>query len=501
LRYTLLSNLVIPAGVKLRCSDVPTVATFTGWTAWLNTAPALLLASGVTITAGGAAAAIEGCNILPSGLSIPLSGGSAFLPQTAVSDGGFADFNVIYNTIAGFNSAIKVTGLRPTIEHDYLDGVGTTIAVLEWDVGNTDSGFIRDVKIQQIVTNGGPPGACAQLMKAGTGLRVAGSPMGAASVFIDNVVVQEFLTRNYDFENNAIIGNLWSDGVSNSGCAASYPSSQVGVYIGTGAQIYGGSLNIAQSYTGLVDTSNGGFSTINFVEIGQSLGDCLQLGAGAQSAVVHFNDLFIGNCGISGTGHAINYVNASSKLFSTTWSLVQGNANTATAPYLVTSGSTPIGRGFRGSAFASNIVTDLPTSGVNGTNPFGPNFLLSAGAGAVVEAAAIPFGTVGTVARLGTGASATIVGTEAEGVISVNAGTGSPGANGEVTISPLTVPISVGSHCLATPTANGTGAWAAEAMVEPSVISSTSIGFNLFNGPTTFTPGSTYTFAYRCAFL
>jgi hypothetical protein len=499
-RHTILTNLVLPTATSIKCPETPVSGLFSGSFTYLNDDPAILLASGITITAGGAGAGVYNCNVVPSGLTIPISSGSAFYPQTAISDAGNFDFSVKDSTIGGFNSAIQVSGPRPNLDHDYLDGAGNTVAVLQWDVGNTDSGFINDVKIQQIVTSG-TASSCSVLLKPGVGLRIGvASGVGAASVFMDNVVVQGFLTKNYDFENSAIIGNIWSDGASNTGCASSYPNTQVGVYIAPNVTVYGGSINENQNYTGLVDNSSSVFNTIGAVSIGQSLGDCLQLGTSGTAGVAHFRDLFASACGISGTGHAIDFKNAGSKLISDIWTLALGNTESAAAPYIVGTGSIPIGQEMRGNAFAANIDTDLPTSGINGTSLFDGSFYLSGGADIVIGAMSAPLGPVSAVSG-GSGSTASVVGTEAKGTITFTAGSGTF-STATVTVSPLTIPLgSAGSGlCTGAPTNNGVSPWTGPATIIGSILSDTSIEFYLTNGAN-FVPTDSYTFGYRCEFF
>lgn len=419
--------VTLPADTQLRCQGAPPGAPESSA---LNTLPAIMINPGVgSITASGDGASIKDCLILASGITYPVATEPTWT-GTALADGGNGDFSLIDDTIVGFNTDVKITGARPYLDRVYLDGTGTGTdqAVLELDVGNTDSGYIRDVKIQPI----GTVNSCTAGPRAGTGLRVGGSPIGAAGVWLNNIVVQNYATYDYDFENSAILGNIWADD-QNANCSATLEN--IGVNVASGVTIYGGSITASQSTGTIV---NAGSLNLSYLAAEFAGGDCIR-----QSGILIAQNTFEANC----TGHAIAIESTTAQ--TTFGALTLSNINGEVAPFFASGvGAVAFGDASNG---RPGFTWRQITSSLNGYL-FDSNFYATSGA-ALMLAQMHAAMTVGSCTGLGTSGTCSIAAQSGDfATITLTAGS-SAGSSGSFVLTPAASAVGI-LFCFITPITN-----------------------------------------------
>jgi hypothetical protein len=429
-RYYIGENLTIPANTTLDCRAP--FLTDGAHLSSLNTAPALVLDPAATIIARGPHAGIKNCLILASGITYPVSSEPGWI-GIAVSDGGYSDLTLSHDTIVGFDTCAYVSGPRPWIDNLYADCTGVSRAALELDVGNTDSGYVINVKFQDIGSQRG----CSVIIRPGTGLRVAGKPEGTAGVWLDNIVSQNFHGYDFDFENGVIFGNLWGDDV---GHACNSYGAAIGMKIAGGAVVYGGTINVNQARIGIIDH---GMLLADFVNSGFAGSDCLRL-----SGTFHVREYFGSAC----LGKAIVIESPDASFDAQDVTLV-GDDN-GELPY-ITSAAGPVAMG--AAPFGQVYFRSLTTDQV-GANLFDANFSLANGGDDMISA----MGLGATCSATGIGAGGTCavpsIAGDAFGILIV------PGpeaaASGAVA---LTFPVSAKSFLICEANFNDNGSWSPSA--------------------------------------
>jgi hypothetical protein len=352
-------NITIPANTTLSCGD-SFADTVTGST-W-NTHPALLLSSGVTITSGGPGATIKNCLILLSGMTFPAPNASAFA-GLAISDAGNGSLTVEDTIVVGFDSCIRITGIRPEIHRLWCDAQGAVHPAVDIENGNTDSGHITELKIQPFATGnyGEVSTDCSVVTRTGNGMLMGGIN------YYDKITSQNY--RGYQVRIDAgLQGLVWTDFPSP--CNATYPNS-TGLILNN-ATTQADKFIINGTGIGLVDRglgSTGGNVSINQVFLNLIGGDCIQIGDNGLNAGVLFirnlqtNIANVGtstrNCGNhgnspGGTGYAINYLDTSKQSsFEVNSGFVQ---NVASTPYF----NIPSGVDAIRVRIGDNVINDLP---------------------------------------------------------------------------------------------------------------------------------------------
>jgi hypothetical protein len=283
--------------------------------------PALLLNPGKTATTtsieagtatqNGSGATIRNCIIRSSTLT-RLGTSEPTWNGIALQDNKWDDFHVQNVTVVGFHTCLWVRGQRPYVEGLYADcssdgsyllgangvpvvGGNEVMAAVQWDVGNSDSGFLINSKIQRIGTgvncrNGGD----LRALRPGAGLSIAGTNIGAAGIWMANVVVQDFAVADYDFRNAAIFGNIWADGLSGGPCTNAV---QYNFVIEPGVTVYGGSLNANLANVGIWSINDPNPLSIDKIFVNFSGTTCLLLGNNGHSGTVTGRDIELANCG------------------------------------------------------------------------------------------------------------------------------------------------------------------------------------------------------------
>jgi hypothetical protein len=132
--------------------------------------------------------------------------------------------------------------------------------------------------------------SCAAVQRPGTGLRVSGSPPGAAGVWLDNVVVQNFQTSQYDIFNSVIVGKIWAD---NAGVTCGYGST-VGIHYGPGANVNPDQIYTNQQNVPFYTESNNNRPRVNLLSINYGNGGLL-LGSAPNPAALNVGTLLIAN--------------------------------------------------------------------------------------------------------------------------------------------------------------------------------------------------------------
>ena len=146
-RFYAASAVSIPAATTLKCSDAEPMATNAGW----NTIGAILFNTAVSpaIAASGQSAKIQGCAILPHGITFPISSFTGFGTGIVVSDAGNKDFQLIDSVVTGADNAVTVTGNRPYMDHDNFDGTGNYYWGGQLECRNTDSGSFGNIELAE----------------------------------------------------------------------------------------------------------------------------------------------------------------------------------------------------------------------------------------------------------------------------------------------------------------------------------------------------------------
>jgi len=403
-KYEVLGNLTIPAQTTLSCGFAfnATIESVTNY----SSLSAIRLASSATISAGGEGASVKNCLIYRNGMTFPVLSPASYA-GIAVSDAGFADFSVTDTIIVGFDTCIYNTGKRPYYVHDYLDCNGVSLAALELDVGNTDSGYAEDIKIQLLGAGIGS-GTCAGIQRDGTGLRVSGP--GPTGVYLKDIVVANFKIAQYDFEQGVLAGGtLWSDDVA---YAATYHcgGTSIGYLIAPGAFIQANNLYSNASQVGMQINSNGALSRINYLAVNTGTGGgaegtyCIQLGDGTRVGNLDVGTASLAACGTS----AIHVATTSPQMH--IQSAVIAATHGGVAPYIDagpgigvllqnTSGLTGL---------ADFLIGSMGTDLAAGANPYaslsgGSGFVASTGSEPMLRGLTVTVG--GTCTGLGTGGS------------------------------------------------------------------------------------------------
>jgi hypothetical protein len=406
-------------------------------------------------------------------MTFPTADSSAYT-GIAISDGGYSDFQAIDDVVLGFDTDIYVSGGRPYLRHLHLDGTGINKAVLELDVGNTDSGNVEDIKIQSIAT--GFP-SCAAVQRPGTGLRVSGSPPGAAGVWMDNVVVQNFQTSQYDIFNSVIVGKIWAD---NAGVTCGYGST-VGIHYGPGANVNADQIYTNQQNVPFYTESNNNRPRVNLLSINYGKRGLL-LGSAPNPAALNVGTLLIANM----SGWAIYVGNPTTDFYAE--HAYFSNINSGAIPYI--SSAYPMVLGNTSNRFfIGGVFSDLgPTASL-----FDPNFKAGSGSAPMLRGLAA---SVVECAGLGSGICSMYAGSDSvEGKILI-APQGSPASSGHATLTRAISSLNYPS-CTITPTAES-DQWPVGTTFTayPPALGSPEIQFQWYNAP--LTPGHTYAIGYHC---
>jgi hypothetical protein len=267
-KFRLLGDVFIPANTTLSCgASYPGRDNYTGYAS----APALLPDSSHSIKGAGDGWKLSNCLVYRDGMTFPPPDASQFF-GVAVDDRGWANSTVTDTEIIGFDTCLWIRGLRPYVARTLSDCAGNKMAAVEWDVGNTDSGYFLHSRINPL--NG--TGTCQSLRRPGVGLRMGGS--GGPGALVDGIVVQGFDTYQYDFEGASLteVGQIWAD---NPIGACGPPSKSVGVLIGPSASIHANHVYISAQWAGMIslgngaETSIGTILSINAATVGLLLGD------------------------------------------------------------------------------------------------------------------------------------------------------------------------------------------------------------------------------------
>jgi hypothetical protein len=466
-----LGGLMIPGNTTLKCgfgfsdNEVNPAA--------FAATPAIVLDGAHTITAGGEGARIENCLVYRNGMTFPAADSSAYT-GTAISDGGYSDFQAIDDVVLGFDTDIYVSGGRPYLRHLHLDGSGVSRAVLELDVGNTDSGNVEDVKIQSIAT--GFP-SCAAVQRPGVGLRVGGSVTGAAGVWLDNVVVQNFQVRQYEFLNSAIVGRIWADNV---GVTCGYGST-IGVYYGPGANVNADQIYTDQQYEPFYTESNNNRPRVNLLSISFGFGGLL-LGSPTNPAALNVGTLLIANISTWG----IYVWNPTTDFYAE--HVYFSNVNNRAAPYIWGAYPTVLGNTSK-RFFIGGVFSDLgPTVSLYSS-------IFKAGSGSAPMLRGLG-ARVGGCAGLGSGNCSMYAGADSvEGKILISP-QGSPTSSGSATLTRAMPSLNYPS-CTITPTAEGDQWPSGTAFTAyPPALGAPEMQFQWTAAP--LIAGHTYAIGYHC---
>ncbi|TAK81882.1 MAG: hypothetical protein EPO09_21770 [Aquabacterium sp.] len=471
LRCMVKGNLAIPINTALQCST-PFPNAITG-TAALNTEPAIVLDPSKTISAAGPGASISGCFIVASGITFPV----LTIPTwtgIAVKDAGFSDFSLTYSTIVGFDTAFYNTGARPYVHHVFADGTGVTHAVIELDVGNTDSGVADYIKIQPI----GTANSCAAGRRPGTGLRVGSSP-GPAGIWLDQIVSQNFDIYDYDFQTGAIFGAIWTDG--NNFACADYVGN-IGVHVAAGNYVWGGSLASFSGDPGIVVDATSTLKA-DFIASEFSGTDCIQLSGALVAQTALLLDCAGGAAKILATTGVFSVHN-----------LQMGGNNGGSLPF-IKGGTTGLLVGAKpwGQVFFDELTTDRPG------NLFDSNFTGTVGSAHMTALMQI----TPTVACTGIGSTGTCsLPSPPETGITSGTILLTPGGSGIAASGTVTVGISLAAAFQVVCWAQTTGGdWAAGSGVTPSTsATSPQLTMTWQNGGIPLVSATPYSLSYDCKY-
>lgn len=455
-------NVTLPGHTTLYCSNAYLDAEDNP--AVYATLPAIKLSSSVSITASGEGAAVINCLIYRNGMTFPATNSSAFA-GTALNDGGFGNFTVLGSVIIGFDTAIDTSGPRPYIQYVYMDGNGSTHAVLYEHNGNSDGGIFDNIKIQALATgNYGGSVTCAAATRTGTGFYMGGTN------FIGAMVSQNMRTAEIDIEGYTIANGLWADFPQP--CLGSY--SPTGVVVGN-TQLMVNHLDLNSTTIGILNKSTGGAVHIGSLFLNTIGGDCIQLGTsgGIPGGAMTIENLVMNtgnasNCG----GYVVNYQDSTHASYLTVNSgLLQ---NGGTAPYF----SIPTAVLTSQINISPKIVSDL-------TNP-------AAIYGATTVGSCTGLGATGN----GCALAASKLTDPFTGVVVLTVGsTGSPGTAGVAVLTwPLTLPNN--NTCTAN-VEDGSGAWASPFGVKIISVDSRHSQLSWFAG-SALTASLTYNITFNC---
>jgi len=486
-RYFIGSGVQIPAGSTLDCGyGMGDLGSHTSTQSNLNIYPALLLTPGSgEITASGPSARVKGCLILNKNLTFPVADSSGFA-GIAVADNGNASFNVVDSEILGFDTTIWITGNRPYLQHLILDGTGISKAALEIDVGNTDSGIADDVKIQ---TGQSAPFSCPNGERPGTGVRVAGTPIGAAGIFMNNIVSQPFQTADYEFDNSVIAQNIWADGA---GIACGFGSS-IGVLINNpGATVQIDTLTAGDMNVPLAVKN--GLLIVNQIYAELAGSDGIEVGTNSTAGQIYATQVQIVSVGRV-SGYGVNLENVNSRFSANQATIL--SANGSAAPYVANTSGSNMYMGGSGNkqnlVYIGNLRTDLSVT----TSPYSTN--LFAGTGSDPMLAGLKPSPGPICSDVGSGGTCALDSSNSDqnaGTLVITAGSGALAA-GEFDLA-MPVSFASGQACVAALQV-GTGVWdrlAGFTVVGP--LSGNVVAFDWSNNSVNLTPGETYKFAYNC---
>ena len=336
--YLLSGNVTIPSATTVDCGGLFDAENNSSNS--FATYPALKLYSSKTIEAGGPNAAVRHCLIYPSGMSFPVPDPSVY-SGIALNDNGYSNFTVTDTIIVGFDTCIYSTGARPYLMHDYVDCNGVHHPAIYLDTGNTDSGYAWFLKLQPLGSWWGTGSPCTALQRQGTGFATGpgkGSNGSGPSVYIGDIVSQNFLGANFDFESYAVAGGtLWADtingNVPNPNCNW---GSSIGVKVGVNTRLIANNVIINGGLVGLQLLGNGGTTEINHLSISNTGGDGLQLGDANNSGNLLAGTLEIAQNG----GHAVDVLHVNPELVVSQKMWVgAGNGRTSGPPYITASGA------------------------------------------------------------------------------------------------------------------------------------------------------------------
>jgi hypothetical protein len=270
-KIKLLGAIRVPRHTELNCGL--TVADSEEVPAGFALLPAIMLDTTQTISAGGVGAAIDHCLIYRNGMNFPAADSSAYT-GVAVSAAGQSNFTMRDDVVLGFDTCIDAYGAnRIYLEHDYLDCNGAANGALRTG-GNTDGGFIKDLKIQPLGTGNG---SCTGSMRDGTGWKLQSD----SGEFADKIVVQNFKQQDvwWNLSGGTMVGSLWVDdlGAVIPGCVG---LKTVGIKIDRPNAIHISHLDVNSAYQGLVVTSVSPWSTVHIGDLflNQVENDCVVLG-------------------------------------------------------------------------------------------------------------------------------------------------------------------------------------------------------------------------------
>jgi len=432
-RYKVLGNLTPGQNQTLSCgfifNDSPTPAD-------LNTLPAILLDHGHSIIPGGPGFAIKGCLILANGMTFPTTNSSGFsgIAVQALYANNASDFDMEDTIIVGFDTCVYVTTGRPYFRHWMCDGSGVTKAAMELDTGNTDSGYVKDGKVQRI-SQANYSGACsaAGFMNPGTGLRIGPNPAvpgdTGTGIFLDTTVVQEYMTQDFDFSVIAIVGTIWADDP--------YPPT-FPTCTGIGPNIVVESANFGRLEAQTVYVNGGSqglvlksdiYSDIGALYVCCTRGSAIVLGDGTNSGQLEVRHLEIGGFGYTAAAPGIKFTTTSDVLVA--FNLLETAAQNS-SKYIDSTVSFPPGT-VLGSRYARAWVTSF----FDVTNPFGPNISLGAGSDDIITSSGLAPTITGCTGVGSTGGCALGGGTNDllhGSVVMTVAGSG-PGASGQISFS------------------------------------------------------------------
>ena len=422
---------------------------------------------------------VKSCLILNKNLTFPVSSGSGFA-GIALADNGNDSFSVVDSEILGFDTGIWITGNRPYLQHLILSDTGINHADLEIDVGNTDSGVADDVKLQQGQTGTG----CGNL-RPGTGLRVGGSPLGAAGVFLNDVVVQGYKTANYDFANSVIGGNIWSD---DEGTVCGYTG--IGIIQEPNVTAEFSNVTVGQANIGMQLLGNGAPFQADKLYVELTGSDGIQMGSSGQPG----GNLIVGQL-IEATigGYAVNFLNPSFH-FSGGDVTLAGSIDGGSPPYFNNATGSSIKMG-RSSGVNYFFINNLRQGGDGHISPYSSNMLVGNGGEPLVN------GLTPSITLCGAGGLTSCVFSSGNsdqnaGSVTITASS-TPTASSEIDLTMPVTPVS-GQACVATPAPGFTGLWAPGATVQSVGPAANRVEFDVSNNGVNLTPGADYRFIYNC---
>lgn len=487
------SNLVIPGGSVLSCGFAKPMTTGSGW----NTIPAILLAGTGQIYASGPGAAIQDCAVLNSSLTFPLTSRSSYGAGIAITDNGNSDFHMQGLSVVGWDSAIEVHGARPFLNDFTLDGNGSTHAVLAWDVGNTDSGSMGNGELAWGYFF--DTFSCSYLAP-GTGISVAGTPVGAAAVFMYGKIVSEgFKTADFNFANSAIGHEIWADDFSWTGPGGyncGYSVGGTNIIIGADVYVQMDIVTASQANQS-INIQHGGYFRASelFVEL-FGPGGGVVVGDSMGAAALDISHLVASG----GQGKPIILANASDILHVSNLQMADVNAGansdgstpaTGAAPYIynTSNGAISLGKGYTAHVSFENLFSDLGEVNIYGSSGSGL-FVISHGASA--EIAFIPPTSVACTGIGSTGTCAlayNVYNNMLSGMVTVTPGGTGISTTGQIV---LTMPMAGNTYFFCQGTPSGS--------VGNSAMGATGFGGMTWNSAAPLTSGTQYFFYYSCIY-